>query len=142
MKRFAIPLSAGLVGVLASLLACGDAPTFPNGTGAPERAPQYVDVIVRNLLDFPLDVWVDIGQDRTELGAVRAGGVEAVRVAPLGLTGGPARFVAIATTHDREIRSEPLDVMPGWTVEVTLDARGSVARHRADCDGGSGRCAR
>lgn len=142
MKRFNIPLAIGVAGLLAMQVACHDSPTIPDNRGAPERVTDYVDLIVRNLLDTQVDVWVDIAQERTQFGIVRGGTIESGRMTVPTLAGGPARFVAMAVTEGGEIRSEPLDIMPGWTVEVTVGATGPVARHRPDCDGGGGRCVR
>ena len=126
MKRWNIPLSAGIAGVLLLQGACTE-PFSPNGRAVSEPPQQFVDVLVRNQSDTPFDVSVTIGDEEMKVGIVRRGDVELFRVTPVNMIGGRAPFVAVAVAETERLESAPIDVMPGWTVEVALTPRGPVA---------------
>ena len=126
MKRWNIPLSVGIAGVLLLQGACTD-PISPDGRAVSEPPQQFVDVLVRNLSDTPFDVSVTIGEEEMKVGVVRGGATQLLRVTPVNRIVGHASFVAVAVAETERLESAPIDVMPGWTVEVALTPRGPVA---------------
>jgi len=129
MKRLDIPLWVGIAGLLLLQVACADSPTGPQGAGAPEQqqARQYLHVQVRNEVDGPVYVSLDLeGIGVEPLGIVRAGSASAFDVSLD--RAGTVRLVAISVAHGERLESDPLEVRAGWAVDISITSAGTVAR--------------
>jgi len=132
MKRLHIPSSIGFAGLLLMQAACADSPTDPRLTGPPElqEAQRYLDVQVRNDAEVPVYVSLELqGFGIEPLGIVRAGTTSRFEVSCAALDGnGPVRMMAISVAGGERFASDPVQVMAGWAVDISITSAGTVAR--------------
>lgn len=136
MKRAHIPLWVGVAGLMVMQAGCTDSPTDPAWTGAPESLtqPEYLEVLVHNVATARAAVSVELDGVAVEaLGVLGAGASERFHVTSPALAGGGVvRLVVISVIGSGRSASEPLEVMAGWTVDVSITTAGPVASRARD----------
>lgn len=138
MKRAHIPLWVGVAGLMVMQAGCADSPTDPAWTGAPESLtqPEYLEVLVHNVATTRAAVSVELDGVAVEaLGVLGAGASERFHVtSPVLAEGGPVQLVVISVIGSGRSTSEPLAVMAGWTIDVSITPAGPVASRAQDTD--------
>lgn len=142
MRSINPTLALGFAGLIFGMGACSDPVTLRDGS-VPIEPLQLMDLIVRNGTGGPIDVTLVRDGTATYLGNVPEGRELRYRVDVRALGGGGVGWLVATDAGPFVLRSDPIWIAAGSTLDFTVTSGGIVWKRAAEgarCGSGQDEC--